>query len=99
MNTATRTAELAKATRNDPRWALIVARDALVDRMFYYSVKTTGVYCRPSVPPAWRGLRMFSSTGRARKPRKQASAPASDASRRSLPWQSGMQRRLRRCAE
>ncbi len=48
MNRATRTAELAKATQNDPRWALIVARDALVDRTFYYSVKTTGVYCRPS---------------------------------------------------
>ncbi|WP_035356523.1 bifunctional DNA-binding transcriptional regulator/O6-methylguanine-DNA methyltransferase Ada [Edaphobacter aggregans] len=48
MNRATRTAELAKATQNDPRWALIVVRDALVDRTFYYSVKTTGVYCRPS---------------------------------------------------
>jgi AraC family transcriptional regulator of adaptative response/methylated-DNA-[protein]-cysteine methyltransferase len=48
MNRATRTAELAKATQNDPRWALIVARDALVDRTFYYSVKTTGVYCRSS---------------------------------------------------
>ena len=48
MNRATRTAELAKATQNDPRWALIVARDALVDRTFYYSVKTTGVYCGPS---------------------------------------------------
>lgn len=32
----------------DPRWASIVARDAAVDGRFYYSVKTTGVYCRPS---------------------------------------------------
>src|SRR5712672_4624353 len=40
--------ELANATRNDPRWTSIVARDASGDGKFYYSVKTTGVYCRPS---------------------------------------------------
>jgi AraC family transcriptional regulator of adaptative response/methylated-DNA-[protein]-cysteine methyltransferase len=33
---------------NDPRWALVVARDGAAGRKFYYSVKTTGVYCRPS---------------------------------------------------
>ena len=32
----------------DPRWAAVVARDAEADGVFYYSVKTTGVYCRPS---------------------------------------------------
>jgi len=32
----------------DPRWAAIVARDAAADGKFYYSVSTTGVYCRPS---------------------------------------------------
>lgn len=40
--------ELAKATTNDPRWAFIVARDSSADDSFFYSVKTTGVYCRPS---------------------------------------------------
>jgi AraC family transcriptional regulator of adaptative response/methylated-DNA-[protein]-cysteine methyltransferase len=30
----------------DPRWASLVARDR--DVSFYYSVSTTGVYCRPS---------------------------------------------------
>jgi AraC family transcriptional regulator of adaptative response/methylated-DNA-[protein]-cysteine methyltransferase len=35
-------------TQNDPRWAAIVARDAQADGCFYYSVRTTGVYCRPS---------------------------------------------------
>jgi AraC family transcriptional regulator, regulatory protein of adaptative response / methylated-DNA-[protein]-cysteine methyltransferase len=35
-------------TENDPRWAAVVARDRDADGMFYYSVKTTGVYCRPS---------------------------------------------------
>jgi AraC family transcriptional regulator of adaptative response/methylated-DNA-[protein]-cysteine methyltransferase len=32
----------------DPRWAAVVARDHGADGAFYYSVKTTGVYCRPS---------------------------------------------------
>jgi AraC family transcriptional regulator of adaptative response/methylated-DNA-[protein]-cysteine methyltransferase len=35
-------------TLGDPRWARIVGRDPTVDGAFYYSVKTTGVYCRPS---------------------------------------------------
>lgn len=35
-------------TENDPRWAAVVARDRLADGTFYYSVDTTGVYCRPS---------------------------------------------------
>jgi len=33
---------------NDPRWADIVARNPQADGAFYYSVRTTGVYCRPS---------------------------------------------------
>ncbi len=32
----------------DPRWALVAARDRSADGAFYYSVSTTGVYCRPS---------------------------------------------------
>jgi AraC family transcriptional regulator of adaptative response/methylated-DNA-[protein]-cysteine methyltransferase len=32
----------------DPRWRAVVERDAAFDRKFYYSVATTGVYCRPS---------------------------------------------------
>ncbi|HWA42016.1 MAG TPA: bifunctional DNA-binding transcriptional regulator/O6-methylguanine-DNA methyltransferase Ada [Hypericibacter adhaerens] len=34
----------------DPRWARIVARDKTADGRFWYSVSTTGVYCRPSCP-------------------------------------------------
>ena len=37
-----------ESIENDPRWAAIVARDARADGSFFYSVKTTGVYCRPS---------------------------------------------------
>ena len=38
----------ATPTELDPRWAAIVARDGTADGTFYYSVRTTGVYCRPS---------------------------------------------------
>ena len=34
----------------DPRWARIVARDKSADGAFWYSVATTGVFCRPSCP-------------------------------------------------
>jgi AraC family transcriptional regulator of adaptative response/methylated-DNA-[protein]-cysteine methyltransferase len=34
----------------DPRWKRIVARDKTADGQFWYSVFTTGVYCRPSCP-------------------------------------------------
>ncbi len=35
---------------DDPRWARIVARDKAADGHLWYSVATTGVYCRPSCP-------------------------------------------------
>src|SRR6516225_4635037 len=35
---------------DDPRWPRIVARDKMADGHFWYSVATTGVYCRPSCP-------------------------------------------------
>jgi AraC family transcriptional regulator, regulatory protein of adaptative response / methylated-DNA-[protein]-cysteine methyltransferase len=38
----------AAAVQRDPRWAAVVARDAAADGTFFYSVETTGVYCRPS---------------------------------------------------
>ena len=34
----------------DPRWARIVARDKTADDQFWYTVNTTGIYCRPSCP-------------------------------------------------
>lgn len=49
-----RTANAMEATpttvTQDPRWARVVARDKAVDGQFWYSVLTTGVYCRPSCP-------------------------------------------------
>jgi len=43
-----KTEKLAIATASDPRWTAVVARDPEADGTFFYSVKTTGVYCRPS---------------------------------------------------
>nr|WP_321983909.1 bifunctional DNA-binding transcriptional regulator/O6-methylguanine-DNA methyltransferase Ada [uncultured Lichenicoccus sp.] len=34
----------------DPRWARVLGRDKTADGLFWYSVATTGVYCRPSCP-------------------------------------------------
>ncbi|WP_430390194.1 methylated-DNA--[protein]-cysteine S-methyltransferase [Dyella sp. 20L07] len=48
MNRSEKNTELAAATLRDPRWPSVQAHDATADGHFYYSVKTTGVYCRPS---------------------------------------------------
>jgi AraC family transcriptional regulator of adaptative response/methylated-DNA-[protein]-cysteine methyltransferase len=48
MNATNKNAQRAAATQSDPRWAAVVARDAKADGSFWYSVATTGVYCRPS---------------------------------------------------
>jgi AraC family transcriptional regulator, regulatory protein of adaptative response / methylated-DNA-[protein]-cysteine methyltransferase len=40
----------ATTVADDPRWARVVARDKTADGHFWYSVLTTGVYCRPSCP-------------------------------------------------
>ena len=44
----TKSERLAAATVSDPRWAAVCARDASADETFVYSVRSTGVYCRPS---------------------------------------------------
>lgn len=38
----------AATTLGDARWPQVQARDASADGRFWYSVRTTGVYCRPS---------------------------------------------------
>jgi AraC family transcriptional regulator of adaptative response/methylated-DNA-[protein]-cysteine methyltransferase len=49
--TATKTPKLATpSVAADPRWARIVARDKTADGHLWYSVSTTGIYCRPSCP-------------------------------------------------
>jgi AraC family transcriptional regulator of adaptative response/methylated-DNA-[protein]-cysteine methyltransferase len=48
MSAASRDDRLAAETIGDPRWAAVAGRDASADGSFVYSVRTTGVYCRPS---------------------------------------------------
>jgi AraC family transcriptional regulator, regulatory protein of adaptative response / methylated-DNA-[protein]-cysteine methyltransferase len=39
---------MASFTNEDERWDAVMRRDNAADGAFYYSVRTTGVYCRPS---------------------------------------------------
>lgn len=48
MTTSTRDATQAHAIESDPRWAQVLARDPAADGLFFYSVASTGIYCRPS---------------------------------------------------
>lgn len=48
MSKATTNLGLANKTQQDPRWRSVVDRNSKADGKFIYSVKTTGVYCRPS---------------------------------------------------
>lgn len=48
MKALNATEQRAATTLNDPRWAAVMARDPAADGVFFYSVKTTGVYCRPA---------------------------------------------------
>jgi AraC family transcriptional regulator of adaptative response/methylated-DNA-[protein]-cysteine methyltransferase len=45
---ATGSNQTAASVADDPRWSRIVERDKSADGAFWYSVSTTGVYCRPS---------------------------------------------------
>jgi AraC family transcriptional regulator of adaptative response/methylated-DNA-[protein]-cysteine methyltransferase len=38
---------LPTSSRDDARWDAVVARDASFEGQFYYTVATTGIYCRP----------------------------------------------------
>jgi Metal binding domain of Ada len=62
------------ATESAARWASIVARDPKADGKFYYSVKTTGVYCRPSCAARLarpENVRFHNRSGRSPRPAAQ----------------------------
>ena len=52
MSTSTKSIQLAAKPFSDDesRWQSLVDRDPAADGEFVYSVKTTGVYCRPTCP-------------------------------------------------
>ncbi len=61
-------AELSIET--DPRWAAVIRRDPAADGAFCYSVRTTGVYCRPSCAarrPNPANVRFYASIGEAER--------------------------------
>jgi AraC family transcriptional regulator of adaptative response/methylated-DNA-[protein]-cysteine methyltransferase len=64
MNALEQVTRTAAAVSGDPRWESIVARDQRADGTFFYSVKTTGVYCRPSCAarlPNLENVRFYTS--------------------------------------
>ncbi len=64
-----RKAELAAATLADPRWPVVLHRDAKADGEFLFAVKTTGIYCRPSCSartPRPENVRFFTRSEEAR---------------------------------
>ena len=70
MSKLTEIEELAAATTSDPRWQSIVLREKDADGKFFYSVGTTGVYCRPSCAarlPRPENVRFHTSTADAEK--------------------------------
>jgi AraC family transcriptional regulator of adaptative response/methylated-DNA-[protein]-cysteine methyltransferase len=60
----------AKLITDDWRWQSLVRKDERADGLFWYSVKTTGVYCRPSCParlPKRENVAFHDSTHNAEK--------------------------------
>lgn len=50
MGTTLKDKTAPRSTAADPRWQRVLAHDKTADGLFWYSVATTGVYCRPSCP-------------------------------------------------
>jgi AraC family transcriptional regulator of adaptative response/methylated-DNA-[protein]-cysteine methyltransferase len=48
MSMPARKLDLPRFASDAERWSAVVARDTEADDVFYYAVRTTGVYCRPS---------------------------------------------------
>jgi AraC family transcriptional regulator of adaptative response/methylated-DNA-[protein]-cysteine methyltransferase len=66
------TSRLARSkTESDPRWRAVMHRDQTADGSFVYSVRSTGVFCRPSCP------------GRLPRPENVSFHPSSEEARRA----------------
>jgi AraC family transcriptional regulator of adaptative response/methylated-DNA-[protein]-cysteine methyltransferase len=48
MRPATAKLRTTPPAETDPRWQAFLVRDRRFDGQFFFAVKTTGVYCRPS---------------------------------------------------
>ncbi len=57
-------------SNDDPRWAAVLAHDRAQDGNFFYAVRSTGVYCRPSCPsrrPRRDNVRFFTTSEEAER--------------------------------
>ncbi len=62
--------QMVLISNDDPRWAAVMARDRSQDGHFFYAVRSTGVYCRPSCPsrrPHRNNVRFFESSEQAER--------------------------------
>ncbi|HYE26105.1 MAG TPA: bifunctional DNA-binding transcriptional regulator/O6-methylguanine-DNA methyltransferase Ada [Clostridia bacterium] len=53
------------SVNNEQRWQSVLARDRSADGSFYYAVRSTGVYCRPTCPsrrPKRENVTFFATT-------------------------------------
>ena len=53
---------------DEMRWQAVAARDATMDGQFFYAVRSTGIYCRPSCPsrrPRREQVQFFGQAGEA----------------------------------
>lgn len=60
----------ARFSNDESRWQALVQRDCSADGVFYYSVRTTGVFCRPSCAarlPRRSNVRFHSSCAEAQR--------------------------------
>jgi len=62
---ASRSTRDGAAIVQDPRWARVVARDKNADDLFWYSLATTSIYCRPSRPANPKNVDFFGTTAAA----------------------------------
>ncbi len=62
--------QMVLMSNDDPRWAAVVAHDRAQDGRFFYAVRSTGVYCRPSCPsrrPRRDNVRFFETSEQAER--------------------------------
>ncbi|TVX98697.1 bifunctional transcriptional activator/DNA repair enzyme AdaA [Cohnella terricola] len=60
--------EEREITITDEKWRAVISNDASYDGRFFYAVKTTGIFCRPSCkskPPKQENIRMFRTADQA----------------------------------
>src|SRR5262245_53368870 len=64
----TASAARAMVDTDAERWRAVLSRAAGADGRFFYAVRTTGVYCRPTCPsrrPRRENVEFFGTTGQA----------------------------------